>query len=55
MLGSDAHNVDSRNFYLAEAYEIIRKEYGVGKIDYYHRVAKDIINGDNVSLRRFRG
>ena len=26
MLGSDAHNVDSRNFYLAEAYEIIRKE-----------------------------
>ena len=55
MLGSDAHNVDSRNFYLAEAYEIIRKEYGVGKIDYYHRVAKDIINGDNISLRRFRG
>ncbi|GAB2021889.1 tyrosine protein phosphatase [Pseudolactococcus yaeyamensis] len=54
MLASDAHDVDNRNFYLAEAYEMIRKKYGEGKIDYYNCVARDIINGDNISLRRYR-
>lgn len=54
MLGSDAHDVDNRDFHLTEAYEIISKQYGKQKTDYYNCVAKDIINGDNISLRRYR-
>jgi protein-tyrosine phosphatase len=54
MLGSDAHGLDSRDFYLAEAYQLIEKKYGKEKLDYYDRVARDVINGDNIRLRRYR-
>lgn len=52
MIASDAHSLDNRDFYLAEAYQLIRKKYGEGKLEYYDRVARDVINGDNIILRR---
>lgn len=54
MLGSDAHGIDRRNFYLLEAYQLIKKKYGEEKIAYYDRIARDVINGNRIYLRRFR-
>jgi protein-tyrosine phosphatase len=48
MLASDAHGLKTRNFYLKEAFYIIKKKYGQEKVDYFQNVARAIINGDTL-------
>ncbi len=45
MVASDAHGVNKRRFHLKEAYELMENE----KAELMQQVAKDIINGDEVS------
>ncbi len=49
MMASDAHGVTKRRFYLKEAYEIIEQEWGKEKVLQMQQVARDLINGDEVS------
>ena len=49
MVASDAHGVTKRRFYLKEAYEIIEQEWGKEKVLQMQQVARDLINGDEVS------
>ncbi|MDR1472987.1 MAG: tyrosine protein phosphatase [Lactobacillales bacterium] len=48
MIASDAHGLKTRNFYLKEAFDIVRKKYGQEKVDYFQNVARAVINGDDV-------
>ncbi|AYW46462.1 tyrosine-protein phosphatase [Tetragenococcus koreensis] len=45
MMASDAHGVHKRKFHLKEAYELMGKE----KAELMQQVAKDLVNGDQVS------
>ena len=49
MVASDAHGVTKRRFYLKEAYEIIEQEWGKEKVLQMQQVARDLVNGDDVS------
>lgn len=44
-IASDAHNIEGRNFFMEEAYEIIKKIYGVDMVDIFHNNAFSIVNG----------
>ncbi|MGX6962309.1 tyrosine-protein phosphatase [Vagococcus xieshaowenii] len=54
MMASDAHNLKTRNFYLAEAYAKLRKEYGKAKVYEFEQVAKALINGDKVEVPEYQ-
>ncbi|SEI77101.1 protein-tyrosine phosphatase [Alkalibacterium gilvum] len=45
-LASDAHNVTNRAFHMQEAYDKLSKEYGTSKANEFHKVTKDLVNGD---------
>lgn len=45
-IASDAHNISSRAFYMDEAYQKLEKEFGREKVEEYHQVTKDLINGE---------
>lgn len=45
MMASDAHGVHKRKFHLKEAYELMGKE----KAELMQQVAKDLVNGDQVT------
>lgn len=49
MVASDAHGVTKRRFYLKEAYEIIEQEWGKEKVLQMQQVARDLVNGDDVT------
>ncbi len=49
MVASDAHGISKRRFYLKEAYEIIEQEWGKEKVLQMQQVARDLVNGDEVS------
>lgn len=49
MVASDAHGISKRRFYLKEAYEIIEQDWGKEKVLQMQQVARDLINGDEVS------
>ncbi|WP_373792341.1 tyrosine-protein phosphatase [Jeotgalibaca porci] len=49
MVASDAHGVTKRRFYLKEAYEIIEQELGKEKVLQMQQVARDLVNGDDVT------
>ncbi|HFC9126681.1 TPA: tyrosine-protein phosphatase [Enterococcus faecium] len=49
MAASDAHGVSKRTFYLKECYEQISKEFGKEKVVQMKQVARDLINGDEIS------
>ena len=49
MLASDAHGVQKRTFYMKEAYEIIRKDFGIKKVTLMKQVTEDIVAGKPVS------
>ncbi|WP_373737161.1 tyrosine-protein phosphatase [Jeotgalibaca porci] len=49
MVASDAHSVTKRRFYLKEAYEIIEQEWGKEKVLQMQQVARDLVNGDDVT------
>ncbi len=49
MVASDAHGISKRRFYLKQAYEIIEQEWGKEKVLQMQQVARDLINGDEVS------
>ena len=49
MAASDAHGVSKRTFYLKECYEQIAKDFGKEKVAQMKQVAKDLINGDEIS------
>ena len=49
MVASDAHGVSKRTFYLKECYEQIAKDFGKEKVVQMKQVAKDLINGDEIS------
>lgn len=53
MVASDAHNLRNRTFYIKEAYEVIRKEYGQTKVVEMQQMAKDLVNGDLVNQPEF--
>lgn len=53
MIASDAHGVNKRNFYLKEAYEKLRKEFGEQKVLDFKDTAKKVINGDYISLDNY--
>ena len=48
-VASDAHGVTKRRFYLKEAYEIIEQEWGKEKVLQMQQVARDLVNGDDVT------
>lgn len=48
LMATDAHNLKGRKFCLKEAYELMEKEFGRGKVDEFQQTAKDIVNGDLV-------
>lgn len=45
-IASDAHNVKSRSFHMRAAFDKLEKEYGKDKVEAYHQVTKDLINGE---------
>lgn len=47
-IASDAHNVKSRSFHMRAAFDRLEKEYGKNKVEAYHRVTKDLVNGEVV-------
>ncbi|MFV0558808.1 MAG: tyrosine-protein phosphatase [Enterococcus sp.] len=49
LVASDAHSINSRTFYLKEAYHQIEKDFGVEKIQQMKQVAKDLVNGDDIN------
>lgn len=49
-VASDAHNLKGRKFYLAEAYNAIRKDFGTEKERYFKEVSKNMINGDDIHV-----
>ncbi|HAQ3421727.1 TPA: tyrosine protein phosphatase, partial [Enterococcus faecium] len=49
MAASDAHGVSKRTFYLKECYKQIAKDFGKEKVVQMKQVAKDLINGDEIS------
>ena len=49
MVASDAHGVAKRQFYLKEAYEIIKQDWGKEKVLQMQQVARDLVNGDDVT------
>lgn len=49
MAASDAHGVSKRTFYLKECYKQIGKDFGKKKVVQMKQVAKDLINGDEIS------
>lgn len=53
MVASDAHGVNTRNFYLKEAYEKIEKEFGKTRVTEMKQVAKDVVNGDRPHLPEY--
>ena len=53
MVASDAHGVTKRRFYLKEAYEIIEQEWGKEKVLQMQQVARDLVNGDEVSYTSY--
>jgi protein-tyrosine phosphatase len=54
MVASDAHGVKKRNFYMKEVYEQIAKDFGHEKVNDMQQVAKDLLNGDQISFQDFR-
>ena len=53
MVASDAHGVNTRNFYLKEAYEKIEKEFGKSRVQAMQQVTKDLVNGDRPVLPEY--
>lgn len=53
-LASDAHNVTKRAFHMQEAYDSLSKEYGTSKLNDFHKVTKDLINGELVIVPETR-
>lgn len=49
MVASDAHGVAKRQFYLKEAYKIIEQDWDKEKVLQMQQVARDLVNGDEVS------
>ena len=49
MVASDAHGVAKRQFYLKEAYKIIEQDWDKEKVLQMQQVARDLVNGDDVS------
>jgi len=47
-IASDAHNTTTRPFYMKEAMELLEKEYGKTKVNEYHEVTRQLVNGDVV-------
>lgn len=45
-IASDAHNVNSRDFYMSEAFEKLGKEFGNQKVNQFQQITKDLINGE---------
>ncbi|KIO68272.1 Manganese-dependent protein-tyrosine phosphatase [Caldibacillus thermoamylovorans] len=44
-IATDAHNITSRPFNLAEAYDVVEKEYGIEFVDMFMENAEHIIGG----------
>lgn len=45
-IASDAHNVKSRSFHMRAAFDKLEKEYGSDKVEAYHQITKDLVNGE---------
>lgn len=51
LIGTDAHNTTTRSFYLRDAYEVIKKKYGVEM--YYMFMENSHLLVENMNLNRF--
>jgi len=49
-LASDAHNVTSRQFYMKEAFEKLKRQHGAEKVNAFDQITRALINGDVVSI-----
>lgn len=47
-IASDAHNIGNRAFYMEEAFDKLRKEFGQSKVNEFSQVTKDLVNGEVV-------
>ncbi|MDR2833669.1 MAG: tyrosine protein phosphatase [Streptococcaceae bacterium] len=50
MLASDAHEIGMRDFHMKQAYGIIRKHHGKGRVYEMKEVARKCLNGDPVKV-----
>jgi len=50
VLASDAHNTKGRGFFMQEAYKLLEKEFGRETRQMFEQTAKDIVNGDPVTV-----
>jgi protein-tyrosine phosphatase len=53
MVASDAHGANKRDFYYKEAYDLIAEKFGENVIKNMDQTCKDIVNGDEVSRRKY--
>jgi len=51
-IASDSHNVTNRPFYMKEAKNRFKKEYGEEKWRYFDQVTRKLVNGDVVTTSR---
>lgn len=54
MVASDAHGVKKRSFYLKDAYEFIRNDFGSDKVRQLKQVSRDLINGEQIYFPEFK-
>lgn len=53
MVASDAHHIKKRTFYMEEAFNYIRDNYGEEKVQAFEETARAILNGDQVSFEPY--
>ncbi|MFS0922005.1 tyrosine-protein phosphatase [Enterococcus casseliflavus] len=54
MVASDAHGVKKRSFYLKDAYDFIRNDFGSDKVSLLKQVSRDLINGEQIYFPEFK-
>ncbi|MDQ0160440.1 tyrosine-protein phosphatase [Alkalibacillus salilacus] len=47
-IASDAHNIDSRGFFMKEAFEVIEKRYGYGLVEQFQENARAVSSNEMV-------
>lgn len=51
-IATDAHHIDTRGFFLYEAYDVITKVYSQSYSDYFKENAKTLLLGQNIRIKQ---
>lgn len=51
IIASDVHNLDSRNFHMAEAFELIEQHQSIDHVNYYINNSNQLINGEDIIIK----